>query len=133
MPAKKSIATAPETPQEAAAVREVLGKCGHVNRHSLGLDNQPDSLACARDSGHDGLHGAAHLEFVESTAAAAETIGRKRYERKKVYREWSDMAGIPVSQIQPQVSNTLSPEKQFKLDLAKEIFPEMPDGSKLLQ
>ena len=129
---KKNVTPTPETPQETAIVQEILGKCGHINRHSLGLDNKADNLACTRDRGHDGLHGADHLELVESTAANAEAIGRKRYERKKVFREWSDQAGTPVSQIQPQAI-PLRPEDQAKIELARQIFPDMPSGTKFPQ
>ena len=129
MPTKKHVIV-PELAKEGTpSVSEKpaeTGKCGHLTRHSHGIDGKHDNLACTREPGHDGNHGAEHLELVESPVGTIE-IGRKKYVKKNIYREWSDVAGTPVSQIPLQPIPRTASEQQ-KMDLAKMVFGDLPTG-----
>ncbi len=35
--------------------------CGHINKHSFGVDGKPDNPVCFLKPGHDGLHRGKHF------------------------------------------------------------------------
>lgn len=93
-------------------------KCGHVNRHSYGVNHKLDNLACEKAAGHDGLHGALHdeetsrlgegvsaeqaaqFEYIELPPQYAGQAPRGIY-KGRIWREWSDAAGTPAKDIVP--------------------------------
>ena len=84
--------------------------------HSFGIDGKPDELACEKDEGHDGNHGAMHLErgqnllsevrpeeaknlrqvVVETKTIIVEgkpkEVGGKQVYECEIFREWGDAA-----------------------------------------
>lgn len=46
---------------KARKLRE-MPRCGHVNSHSVDIDNKPDKLSCEFHGGHSGNHSAIHTE-----------------------------------------------------------------------
>lgn len=81
--------------------KSVDGKCGHVNKHSRGTNGQLDDLPCEKPQGHDGNHGAFHLQYVNNDSGLV-IIGKKKYTEDKVWCEWTDAAGVLASEIKPQ-------------------------------
>jgi len=71
------------------------GVCSHENLHFV--QNQPDqdALLCEKETGHPGNHGAL-VHVVRYDAEGTVT------EDDWVWQEWSDIAGIPVSEIKPE-------------------------------
>ena len=45
-----------------SAKRKTTDECDHVNKHSYGIDGNPDNLKCTLGKGHRGDHVALHLE-----------------------------------------------------------------------
>jgi hypothetical protein len=76
--------------------------CGHVNRHSLGLDKKQDGLACDLRKGHHGDHEGWHIEYEKhevTKIVKGEEETNIVYEPVQVRRQWGDAAGVPVSEI----------------------------------
>lgn len=84
--------------------------CGHVNKHSFGIDGKPDNLQCTLEKGHEGLHSALHHEEGTQLSGMLDTSEQETFEwneERKVYegyilRHWDDMAGIPAKDIKPR-------------------------------
>ena len=86
-------------------------ECGHVNRHSFGMDGKPDNLACTLEKGHTGDHCAVHDERATSISGALTPeemnnykdaiIDGKKYYVASVNRFWKDIAGTPANEIKP--------------------------------
>lgn len=73
--------------------------CGHINRHSLGVDGLPDNMSCILPKGHPGAHRGRHL--VRRTVHQVEKkhiVGEKVTSEKEEESEWLDGAGIPVDE-----------------------------------
>lgn len=77
------------------------GKCGHINKHSKDIQGNLDNLVCEKDKGHDGNHGAKHLQHVKAQNGVL-LIGKNRFSEDKVWVEWGADAGILASKITPQ-------------------------------
>jgi hypothetical protein len=103
-------------------------KCGHINRHSIGVDGKPDNLECTLDSGHPGAHSAPHHEIAKQLSGTLEDEDRDVFETKydeqgELYyeghplRSWTDAAGIPAKEIKP-----VSPG--LELVNRPDLFPE---------
>lgn len=87
-------------------------KCGHINRHSIGVDGKPDNLECTLPAGHSGPHSAPHHEIAKQMSASLaggsadefepvrDEYGNVLYEGTPV-RSWGDAAGIPPGEIVP--------------------------------
>jgi hypothetical protein len=118
--------------KEQEIVDEIMAdanKCGHINRHSRSA-GIPDNLACAKDKGHDGNHGADHLELVESPVGEIER-NRKRYTKAKVWCEWSDAAGVPPENIIPE-KPVSKPEDAARAEWVKNLVGGIiPPGTKI--
>lgn len=85
---------------------EAVELCGHINRHSNGVDGKPDNLACEKPLGHSGNHGAMHEELRSfGEGGGTEPKGF-------TWREWLDIAGTPVDQIKPDPSSIRSRRKE---------------------
>jgi hypothetical protein len=107
--AKTATKKAP-TKKVAEEVQEAeVNICGHVNRHSFGVDGKPDNLQCTLPKGHDGLHSAQHYEggtqlsgmlSADDLEAFVWNEETERYEGI-ILRHWNDMAGIPAKDIKP--------------------------------
>lgn len=91
---------------QAEPEEEEFVVCGHINRHSIGMDGVLDNLACERELGHDGDHGAWHYEIHFGPSLRDEVNPRIMHPQINfegdVWGEWSDMAGTPVSEIKPE-------------------------------
>jgi hypothetical protein len=88
--------------QTEAQKESALAACGHVNRHSIGLDKKPDNVACDLPKGHGGDHEGEHEEYVKEYDTRIENgieITRTILVAVKRRVQWGDMAGIPFSQI----------------------------------
>jgi hypothetical protein len=90
-----------------------MAKCGHVNKHSLGVDRKPDNLACTLEKGHEGNHSALHFESSTQLSPMLSEAEQNKYniidgdDGKTYYegyieRHWTDDAGIPASEIKPR-------------------------------
>ena len=93
--------------------------CGHINRHSYGVDGKLDNLACVLPTGHRGDHSAPHVE--ESITHMREKTGRITGEirdKKTVTAFWGDMAGTPVDQI--PVPKEIKPPSMAELEFGAE-------------
>jgi hypothetical protein len=87
---------------EAANLEPEL--CGHVNRHSMGVDGLPDNMTCFRPKGHDGLHRGKHLvRFTVHQKDGKRIIGEVVRQELVQESEWSDGAGIPFEDTPPVV------------------------------
>jgi hypothetical protein len=78
--------------------------CGHINRHSIGIDNKPDNPACDLPKGHAGDHHGVHKMKVERERFYERETGRLlkiEYDEAEAETHWSDMAGTPVKDIKP--------------------------------
>ena len=105
---RKEVVKPVEPVEETQALVEEQKKtpeiCGHVNRHSYGVDRELDNITCDLPKGHDGDHSAMHdelqktenVKIVDGTEVVSVT-----YETIQQRRGWTDMAGTPVSQITP--------------------------------
>ena len=111
----------------AQAIEEIRAKCGHINRHSLGIKGMPDDLACELDPGHPGNHKAMHMEYVPDDKGDT-IISKRPHLLKKVEREWSDMAGTPAKDIMPGVLEK-TPEELAKIQMVKDFLGPNPFGS----
>lgn len=107
-PTKKPVASAPnpEQGQVAAAPPPAHAPevCGHVNRHSVGLDKKLDNMSCDLRPGHHGDHEGWHTEYQrhdETRIVKGEEETFAVYEAVDIRRQWSDAAGIPVAEIPP--------------------------------
>lgn len=89
-----------------------MSKCGHVNKHSRGVDGKPDNLECHLEAGHSGPHEAYHFEsttqlspmLTEEEQNKFEIVEKddgKTYYEGKLLRHWTDMAGTPTNEIIP--------------------------------
>lgn len=106
-------------------------KCGHINRHSVGVDGKPDNLECTLPAGHSGPHSAPHHEVAKQMSASlagnsadqfepvVDQLGNVLYEGNPV-RYWTDAAGVPANEIVPA-----SPGQH--LVEAPHMFPEKRD------
>jgi len=101
-----------EKAPQAEIVEEVqvpeVELCGHINRHSLGLDGKPDNLACTLPKGHTGNHSAEHYEVATQVSGMLEDVQSMEFNQLPdgkmeitTLREWGDMAGIPAKDIVP--------------------------------
>lgn len=120
MTAKKKEST-DLTEEQEAVLEEVkatafTGKCGHVNKHHVGLNGKPEDLACTLPAGHKGDH-SAEFECLRPYDGSFEHAGLKRYQmgskvingavvpteyvKTKDTAYWSDGAGVPAAEIEP--------------------------------
>jgi len=79
--------------------------CGHVNLHSRDKNGRQDFLSCTKPKGHEGNHGAYHYE-VHYGSRYRDDMNPRLIHRDVIkegmdWREWNDMAGIPVEDIKP--------------------------------
>jgi hypothetical protein len=129
-----------DTPPGAAEVlQEEIPKiepepklCGHINRHSHGIDNKPDNLSCTMPLGHTGDHGALHKEASYSSVTVKDTdrskprpTGKHNIIEYEVFAYWNDMAGTPVDQIKPPpeiVSTTPLADEDFGVGMARRVI-----------
>lgn len=81
---------------------EKLPVCGHVNRHSVGVDGQLDNIKCYLPTGHAGPHRGKHMQRFSHHVVEKKHIVAEPYEDKEVESEWLDGAGVPVD---PTVSS----------------------------
>ena len=98
--ATKKKAVTKAKPQEEKVKKPAL--CGHVNRHSLGVNNKLDNLKCDLKNGHSGDHSGVHTELqrAEDTQIInGEEVIKVTYEKVDVRRGWTAMAGTPVSEM----------------------------------
>jgi len=104
-------------------------KCGHINRHSIGLDRKLDNLECDLPQGHEGNHQGNHKEYQKTEDVkivnGEETI-TIRYKEVEVRRGWTDMAGTPVSEIPVP-----DPVKQPTLQDLEDRMKVLEEGGKL--
>lgn len=98
------------------------GICGHVNKQFHNVKGKIEDLACTLPSGHVGDHSAKHtalrqvednFETAELVANGAKTyvIAGKPFMAIEVDGFWSDVAGVPASEIKPDLEQL----KQLKL------------------
>lgn len=81
--------------------------CGHVNRHSVGLDKKLDYMLCDKPPGHSGDHEGDHLEWEkheETSIVHGEEEIRVFYAEVVLRRQWNDAAGVEVKNIPPPVA-----------------------------
>lgn len=123
----------PKKRLEEQAVDEIMssaGKCGHINRHSRGVRGAPDNLACTKDRGHDGNHGAEHDEYAMSDVGEIE-VGGKRFTHVRVWREWGNAAGIEPGKIIPEVLEP-KPQDTERAELIKNLVGGLiPPGTQI--
>jgi hypothetical protein len=113
--------------EKKEVIKEVVQEvelCGHINRHSYGIDGQLDNLACDLPKGHAGDHSAMHKEVNVSHMRDVnrKVTGEIRNEYK-VRAYWGDAAGIPVGQLPPtpEIQPPTMLELEFGKDVAKQI------------
>lgn len=80
--------------------------CGHINRHSYGVNGKLDNLSCEKEKGHEGNHGAWHFER-HYGPALQDDINPRIYHPQLSWEgdrwtEWNDDAGTPVELIKPK-------------------------------
>lgn len=115
----------PETEEELV---ELYGVCGHINRHSFGVDGEPDNLACERPKAHLGNHGADQLQRSRNLGEALspsmtasfkpvlhKETGERLYYEGKIWSEWGDLAGTPADEIVPMKPGETMIENQESL------------------
>jgi len=73
--------------------------CGHVNRHSAGVDGLPDNMECFLLKGHEGLHRGKHMTRFVTHKVEKKKIVAELETLRETESEWSDGASIPVSAI----------------------------------
>lgn len=101
MPTKKIKEDAPVVVEEVNE-SPTPNNCGHINRHSIGLDRKPDNVACDKPKGHNGDHEGEHEEYIkfyETTIENGVEITRVKLVAEKRRVQWGDMAGIPFDKI----------------------------------
>ena len=91
------INTRPEELLVAAPAADAPGVCGHINRHSYGINGELDNISCTLPAGHSGDHGAPHLERDYGEGGAVTWEGER-------WADWTDMAGTPADQLKPNES-----------------------------
>lgn len=105
-------------PEEILEQEQVLEQpvviCGHINKHFHGVDGRLADLSCTLLAEHDGDHcaSAPALRQVEDNFETATRVeeGAKKYTiAGKLYITtvedafWSDAAGVPAAEIEPDL------------------------------
>jgi hypothetical protein len=81
--------------------------CGHVNKQAYNIDGLLEDLLCTLPEGHAGDHSAKTKSLAKNPYSTknprAEYLWAEgtEYEIKEVTTFWSDAAGKPASQIEP--------------------------------
>lgn len=110
-------------------LEKTIDLCGHINRHSYGVDGKPDELSCDLPLGHEGNHGAWHYEEGTQLSSMLTDDESQKFEVKymdddgkplyagTIRREWNDMAGIPANEIKPNTPG-------IEIINASHLFPQ---------
>ena len=94
-----------EVVQKVSSV--VSGNCGHINKQHSNIDGELEGLPCTLTKGHAGDHSArvkalrANPYPVKNPKAEYLWRAGAEYEVVEVNTFWSDAAGTPADQIQP--------------------------------
>jgi len=94
--------------------------CGHINRHSLGVDGEPDGMTCFLPKGHElneetKLHRGRHMtRYVRHIKEGKRIVG-ETYEDRETESEWSDGASIPIGPVAEIKPKTLA-EQEFGIN-----------------
>lgn len=88
----------------------VAGVCGHINKHFVNIEGEPEDLACDLPAGHAGNHEADYkcLRQPNGTIQDARlekiSVSGKVYVVKTERGDWSDGAATPAENIQPDLN-----------------------------
>ena len=113
------------TEEQAAIVEDVKEKyiapqkCGHVNKHYKNMDGELEDLKCTLEKGHAGDHSADYACYrpTDGSTKQAKQIAQAKLEGKAItimlggnelietveQAYWSDVAGVPASEIRPDL------------------------------
>jgi hypothetical protein len=125
MPVKKK---ANDQNTQSANASEAAGKCGHINRHSIDAQGQHDNLACTKDPGHGGNHGADHLQWTADPDGTIK-INKQLSSVQPVWVEWGDMAGTPVEKITIVPTPKKLTNEISDLDDVRALVGDVPKGT----
>lgn len=104
-----------------------MAACGHINKHSKNMAGELDNLACEKDAGHDGNHGAHHLQRLPADGGKILLVGGKE---EKVWTEWNDAAGTLASEIKPQIIAKTDDERAREGFLKNLVGGDIPEGTR---
>jgi len=98
-----------ETSPVEVPVAEAADVCGHINRHSKGIDGKLNYLSCDLEPEHEGFHSAIHYTRRLGMSYRDEDNQRKVIRDIEFEGEervtWTDMAGTPVEDIQQDLAS----------------------------
>jgi len=97
-----------------------MSACGHINKHSMDLRGQPDNLSCEKDMGHDGNHGAMHLQHANGVLGES-----------KVWCEWVDAAGTLASEIVPEPLPISEKDREHAAFVRNFVGGDIPHGTQI--
>jgi hypothetical protein len=102
---------------------EMSKLCGHVNKHSLGLDSLPDNMTCFLPPGHEGPHRGKHKTRFVTYKFKDRKVVEKNEEIRDAESEWLDEANVPVDFDKPvrEIKPKSLAEQEFG-EHAKEIL-----------
>lgn len=99
--------TMEEQVQAVIEAEPVTGVCGHINRHFVNIEGEPEDLVCDLPAGHAGNHEADYQCLrprngsIQDARLQGILISGKDYVVKTERADWSDGAATPANEIEP--------------------------------
>lgn len=90
--------------------------CGHVNKHSFGIDGKPDNMKCHLPKGHDGPHKGAHVRRVYDRKYVQKRLVDKTYKDVEEESEWLDGAGEYPTTFPAEIKPPSLAEQEFGVE-----------------